>query len=139
LSNWTLNGILLLTVFLQVPFCAGAQNPQKEVQLFKVGVTGRSIVPNEPYDWRGAQTHALITQIWYPAEPTATEQPQWIGPTEAPLLSAGKAAPEAKLASSPGKFPLIVLSHGTGGSALVMAWLATALASHGYTVAAVLQ
>lgn len=36
-----------------------------------------------------------------------------------------------------GRFPLIVLSHGTGGSAETMSWLACALASRGYIVAAV--
>ena len=36
-----------------------------------------------------------------------------------------------------GEFPLIVLSHGTGDSAQIMAWLACALASRGYIVAAV--
>jgi Platelet-activating factor acetylhydrolase, isoform II len=36
-----------------------------------------------------------------------------------------------------GPFPLITLSHGTGGSAQIMAWLARALASRGYIVAGV--
>jgi predicted dienelactone hydrolase len=78
-----------------------------------------------------------VTQIWYPAEQEAVEQPQWIGPPNAPLFSAGKAAPDAKVASGRAKFPLIVLSHGTGGSAPVVAWVGTALAAQGYIVAAV--
>jgi dienelactone hydrolase len=36
-----------------------------------------------------------------------------------------------------GKRPLVVLSHGTGGGAAGMAWLAETLASNGYIVAAV--
>jgi predicted dienelactone hydrolase len=36
-----------------------------------------------------------------------------------------------------GRFPLILLSHGTGGSAQIMAWLARGLASAGFIVAAV--
>ena len=35
--------------------------------LFKVGVTTRDFIPVEPYDWRGAKTHALRAMIWYPA------------------------------------------------------------------------
>lgn len=50
-------------------------------------------------------------------------------------LSQFSAAPDARPAI--GKFPLIALSHGTGGSALSLAWLGTALASHGYIVAGV--
>src|SRR5215831_637361 len=35
--------------------------------VFKVGVTTRDFIPVEPYDWRGAKTHALRAMIWYPA------------------------------------------------------------------------
>jgi len=111
--------------------------PQKNPAVFKVGTVSRSLLPQEPYNWRGAKTHALITEIWYPADPASVEQPQWIGPPNAPLFSAGNAAPGARPLSSLAKFPLIVMSHGTGGSAKSIAWLAAALASHGYIVAAV--
>ncbi|HEV2424916.1 MAG TPA: peptidase [Terriglobia bacterium] len=102
----------------------------------KVGVQNRTFTVDE-YDWRGAATHALTTVIWYPADAAAVEKPQWIGPPQSPLFSAGKAAPEAPPAKAPAKFPLIVLSHGTGGSALSIAWIGTALAAHGYIAAAV--
>jgi hypothetical protein len=39
--------------------------------------------------------------------------------------------------SAPGKFPLIVLSHCTGGSAPMMGWLGSVLASHRYISVAV--
>jgi len=97
----------------------------------------RQFTPPEPYDWRGAKTHALITDIWYPADRSAVEQSQWIGSAAAPFASAGKAAPDAPLIAAPAKLPLILLSHGTGGSSAMMAWLGTALASHGYIAAAV--
>jgi predicted dienelactone hydrolase len=103
--------------------------------LLKVGVGQRTFTPNKPYCWRGAKTHALVTTVWYPAESASVEQPQWIGPPDSPLFSASSAAPGAKPAS--GRFPLIVLSHGTGGSALMLSWLGTVLASHGYIAAAV--
>jgi dienelactone hydrolase len=49
----------------------------------------------------------------------------------------GSAAQDADLAYVPNRFPLIVLSHGTGGSALQMAWLGTILARRGYIAVAV--
>jgi predicted dienelactone hydrolase len=101
----------------------------------KVGVTQRSFVPTRSYVWRGAKTHALATTIWYPADPSSLEQPQSIGPPDVPLIDAGRAAPDAPAAR--GRYPLVVLSHGTGGSALTLGWLGTALASHGYVVAGV--
>jgi predicted dienelactone hydrolase len=76
-----------------------------------------------------------VTTIWYPADSAAAEQPQWIGPPDSPLFSLGAAAPSAKPAA--GRFPLIVLSHGTGGSAPMLAWLGAVLAAHGYIAAGV--
>jgi predicted dienelactone hydrolase len=119
--------VVVFTFLLLVP--AVAQ------QRYKVGVAERSFVPAGPYDWRGAKTHALLATVWYPAAADANEKPQWIGPPDARLFGTGNAAPGAKPAA--GRFPLIVVSHGTGGSALMMSWLGTVLAAHGYIAAAV--
>ncbi|HKD79020.1 MAG TPA: peptidase [Candidatus Angelobacter sp.] len=123
--------------FLLIVGATDIQSLGQQTARYKVGMTQRKFVPREPYNWRGAKTHALVTMIWYPAEAPAQEQPQWIGSPASPFASAGKAASDAKLAASPAKFPLIVLSHGTGASAPMMAWLGTALAAHGYIAAAV--
>jgi predicted dienelactone hydrolase len=109
---------------------------------FKVGVATRAFVPAEPYEWRGAAKHALATVIWYPAEAGAEEKPQLLGPPGNPLFDLGRAAADAALAPTSvkfpmAKFPLIVLSHGTGGTGENLAWLGTALARAGYVAAAV--
>jgi len=109
----------------------------KDPPSFKVGVATRAFTPPEPYNWRRARTHQLLTSIWYPTAPPSLEKPQFIGSPDSPFALAGSAAPDAPLAPKPAKFPLILLSHGTGGSALMMAWLGTALASHGYIAVAV--
>src|SRR5580698_5060228 len=93
---------------------------------FKVGVTTRHVFPDEPYDWRGAGSHALQEVIWYPADAGAEPKPQLIPPVGPALFEAAPAALEAKLVASPAKFSLIALSHGTGGTAQSVAWLATA-------------
>jgi predicted dienelactone hydrolase len=104
---------------------------------FKVGVTTRVFHPQAQRNWRGSEHHELRVTVWYPAAENAVEAPQVIGPAEAPLLLAGKAAAHAAFAPALEKWPLILLSHGTGGSAMQMAWLGTALASAGYVAAAV--
>ena len=105
---------------------------------FHVGVTNRAFLSGDAsYDWRGAKTHALLTTIWYPADAGAVETEQWVGDPAHPFASAGRAARDARMAGAPAKFPLILVSHGTGGSALMMAWLGTELAAHGYIAVAV--
>ena len=123
--------------FLALPLVLFAiMNVARADTVFKVGVTARDFIPAEPYDWRGAGTHALRVIIWYPAAAYAREEPQWIGPRIVPFFSAGSAAREAALAAGPRR-PLILLSHGNGGTASSLAWLGTALAAHGFVVAAV--
>ena len=115
--------------------CFEAVAQQKAGSAPSIGMAFRRFVPKEPYNWRGAQTHALSTVIWYPAPASAREQP-----VEIPGLNVfelGIAERDAKMPASPARFPLIVISHGTGGSGLSMAWLGEALARQGYIAAAV--
>jgi predicted dienelactone hydrolase len=118
-------------------FLPTAQARPPKTVLYKVGVMNRHFTPPEPYDWRDAKTHSLITEIWYPADPAAVEQVQWIGSPDNPFGKAGKAAPNAPILVGSEKFPLVLLSHGIGGSSIMMAWLGSALASHGFIAAAV--
>jgi predicted dienelactone hydrolase len=123
--------VLMAMVGLRVGFAAST---------FEVGVCSRVFKPSHARNWRGAKTEALPTTIWYPVSadaPGIVEQPQVIGPPGSPLLLAGKAAVDAPLAAIPAKFPVVMLSHGTGGSAIQMAWLGTVLARHGYIAVAV--
>src|SRR5438105_11352005 len=115
---------------------ASAGTPRVADGTFRVGMTYRSFTPKEPYAWRGSKTHALRTTIWYPAAASAIERPIEI-PGLSSIFILGRAAQNADLADSPARFPVVLLSHGTGGSALSMAWFGEALASHGYVVAGV--
>ncbi len=76
----------------------------------------------------------LRITLWYPA--TAAEQSLDVGPPGRPIFLAGKAAADAPFADD-ARHPLILLSHGFGGSARSMAWFGTALARAGYVVVAV--
>jgi predicted dienelactone hydrolase len=102
-----------------------------------VGLATRVFHPAQTRNWRGAEHKELRCTIWYPAISTAVETRQTIGPPDAPLFEAGSAAPDAQFEPSLRKFPLVLLSHGSGGSAAQMAWLGTALARAGYIAVAV--
>jgi predicted dienelactone hydrolase len=82
--------------------------------------------------WAGPQSRPLATAVWYPAAPGSRESEWRVG-----IFNAGWNAQKAPLPAATTKRPLIVLSHGTGGGAAGMAWLAETLASDGYIVAAV--
>jgi len=103
---------------------------------YKVGTMARRIAPTGPFDWRGSREHTLKVTVWYPAQPSVKEVALEVPPA-APLWQAGMAAPEAPPAAPPKGFPLIVLSHGTGGAGIQLAWLGTALARRGFVAAAV--
>ena len=98
----------------------------------RVGVVTRVFHPAEPRNWRGAEKQELDAVVWYPAADEAVETRQYVGDPEHPLFEAGSAMPHAPFAPHLEPLPLVLLSHGTGGSAMQMAWLGIALARAGY-------
>ena len=82
--------------------------------------------------WDDSGSRPIQALIWYPATANALEA-DW----EFAIFKAGRSAHGATMTSSPPQLPLIVLSHGTGGSAATLAWLGESLAANGYLVAAV--
>jgi len=130
-----------LLLFVWVAIGSSAYGDKKDKNQppmqYKVGVTSRVFHPKAQRNWRGAEHKELRVTVWYPAAENAVETQQEIGPPDAPLLLAGKAAEHAAMAPALEKWPLILLSHGTGGSAMQMAWLGTALARAGFIAAAV--
>jgi predicted dienelactone hydrolase len=118
----------------------GAQKKPKVVAteaISRVGVVTRVFHPAAQRNWRGAENKELDAVVWYPAIDTAIETKQIVGPPDSPLFEAGSAMPHAAFAPKLERSPLILLSHGTGGSAIQMAWLGTALARAGYIAVAV--
>lgn len=84
--------------------------------------------------WDGPGPRPLVTSIWYPAAPGSRMEMVQI-PTDRPVFQGGYAARDAEPAAE-GRRPLVLLSHGTGGSGLQMMWLGRRLAEAGYVVAA---
>ncbi len=85
-------------------------------------------------DAGGADT--VRVTVWYPAAGGAAEAPLEIGPPGQPFFVSGAAAPDDAFADGR-KRPVILLSHGYGGTARMMGWLGTPLARAGYIVVAV--
>ena len=129
---------ILALVVLVTPFVLASKKTKKEEPiLHPVGFSFRQFPAPADYNWRGSADHTLTGVVWYPAESGIGAEDQYIGPPGTPLFYAGRGTKDATLAPAFDKFPLIALSHGTGGSAVQMAWLGAYLASRGYIVAAV--
>ncbi len=96
----------------------------------------RMIVAGETAS-RGDASNRLNVVVWYPAATGTAIQPLEIGPPGTPFFSEGAAAENAPLAESTARFPFVVVSHGTGGTAMDLSWLCIGLAAHGYIVASV--
>jgi predicted dienelactone hydrolase len=96
-------------------------------------VASRTILFEDPgrQSWNGTGNRPLLPTLWYPGE-NIQERDQRIG-----IFKTGKYALAGLISLKKEKYPLILLSHGTGGSAAAMAWFAVSLARHGYIVAAV--
>lgn len=93
--------------------------------------------PKEPRNWRGAQTQALATRIWYPVDTSIKEAPSNIGPPNKPIFRGRPAAIDAPVSQARPRYPLILISHGSGGSADSLDWLGAGLAARGYITAGV--
>lgn len=97
-----------------------------------VGLVSRAWTDPARKSWRDDGPRPLQTTVWYPAAAGARET-AW----NLKVFKAGTAAFDAPFDPGARKAPLVVVSHGTGGAAATVAWLAHALAAHGYIVAAV--
>ena len=85
-------------------------------------------------NWENSAPRPIRTTIWYPA-PEGLLQSSILDASVP--FSVPAVAEDAPIASTQRSFPLILLSHGTGGSAIQLMWLGHRLASRGYIVAAV--
>ena len=98
-----------------------------------VGMVTRDYTDPTRLNWTSTGPRPLRTAIWYPAPHSAAMTEN----VSAGFFQGGAVAPAAAVAAGRGRYPLIVLSHGTGGSAVQMMWLGRRLAAQGYIVAAV--
>ena len=97
----------------------------------EVGRLHRAWIDPARTNWRGDGPRPLAATVWYPATP-GPPAVDW----RAGVFHFGRTALDAPFSDATRR-PLIVLSHGIGGSAGQLSWLAETLVHRGYVVAAV--
>jgi predicted dienelactone hydrolase len=102
-----------------------------------VGMATRDFMDEARRNWQGTGPRPLKTVIWYPATEASREEAILSGPPGRQVFIHHPVAKNAEMPEKSGRYPLVLLSHGTGGSALQMMWLGYYLASRGYIAAAI--
>lgn len=109
------------------------------VESINVGMTILSLEDPTRKSWRSDSPRPVTTHLFYPTR-SGHPIPLMLGPSQSPLFMAGAVVHNAELSMDERlaeKRPLVLMSHGTGGSAPQLLWLAQALVKAGYVVAAV--
>ena len=88
-------------------------------------------------NWDGNGPRPLSWAAWYPAADDAADQELRPSDTTAAWFSYRPAARGAALSRTGARYPIVMLSHGTGGAAMHLDWLARALAGRGFVVVGV--
>lgn len=87
-------------------------------------------------DWDGAGPRPISWAAWYPPADGAVATEIVGGGPAASFFRVGAVAQGAPLRAGARPWPIVVISHGTGGTALGMAWLGHRLAQRGFVVLA---
>jgi predicted dienelactone hydrolase len=101
-----------------------------------VGMVTRQYTDENRTEWEGSRARPLTTVLWYPVAPTRNFKFVFEAP-RTPVFFPIAVAPDAPLTPAPERYPLVLISHGSGSSAQQMMWLGYHLASRGFIVAAV--
>jgi predicted dienelactone hydrolase len=97
---------------------------------------GRSEDKARP-NWDGDGPRPLTWVAWYPASDDAVEEELFSGSSPAPWFAFGTAARNAPMPAAPRRYPVVLLSHGTGGAGLGLEWLGRRLAQRGFVAIAI--
>jgi predicted dienelactone hydrolase len=105
----------------------------RRAMLHKVGWRQGMLADDARPAWSGDGPRPIRWSAWYPADPAA--EAVLVGvPPNAPLYLLGELARDAQPSATITRFPVVLLSHGTGGTAASLGWLARRLAAAGWVV-----
>ena len=135
--SWLLVAVLAWHSSGSEPIAARSENLSTQTQV-NVGMVTCNFKDEKRRNWQGTGPRPLRTAIWYPAATTATKKETIFGgPPEQEVFAPVTVSPDAEISRAVQEYPLVLLSHGTGGSAMQVMWLGYYLAARGYIVAAV--
>ena len=103
----------------------------------KVGFMAGGFLDDSRPNWDGSGPRPIEYAVWHPAGNDASEREALIGPPGEELMSIGPLARGAAPALEGRPFPVVAMSHGTGGAARGMGWLGRRMAQRGYVAFAV--
>jgi predicted dienelactone hydrolase len=106
--------------------------PCLTIAAVNVGIAKLDLNDGQRMAWDGKHQRPITVHVFYPTHDTPPT-PIKLGLPGEELFAAGNAIGHATPAEEK-KLPLILMSHGTGGSALQMLWLAEKLVKNGYLV-----
>ena len=95
---------------------------------FRQGLLDDATRPN----WDGSGPRPLRWAAWYPAVDDAVEQELFPAEAAHAWFAHRPAARDAALSETRARYPVVLLSHGTGGTVLHLDWLARELAAAGF-------
>jgi len=82
--------------------------------------------------WRYSSPRPLPWAAWYPSAHSSAMVDKLIGPPGEELFRMGLVAENADVSTAQDHWPVVLLSHGTGGSVEGLSWLGTYLATKGF-------
>lgn len=101
---------------------------------YVAGFTSDHFLDPDRKNWQATGPRPISWAMWYPADLDSPTEEQLGGAKDRPYLSNGPVSLDAAISGQQSTYPLIVMSHGTGGSALGMGWFGRRLAEKGYIV-----
>ena len=100
--------------------------------MYKVGLIEGTFIDDKRRAWSGFGGRPLRCSVWYPASREAVEEMYYLGPPGQALFHMGQVAVGVPVVERADPFPVVLLSHGTGGTAKGLGWLGCRLAQRGY-------
>jgi len=105
---------------------------EETAMLYKIGFAQGVTIDPERRAWRSDAPRPLSWAAWYPASPDAAVTQKLIGRRGSELFRMGFVADGAPLSAEQEFWPIVLLSHGTGGSVDGLCWLGSHLAARGF-------
>lgn len=120
--------------FAQQVYPPNDLGPTADLGPFPVGVRTLALSDPARLNVAGTGPRPVVTEVYYPSTPAAVagvprDIARVLGVDIVPTQS------YRDVARAPGKFPVVLFSHGNGGIRFQSLWLMLHLASHGYIVA----